>query len=110
MVLASDEADLGIIFDNSTDDELGNQNFFPQIPPQLKANRSILLTKLNKYISDDNEEQIRNEIKEVNYWVTRTTSIHKFPSCHINKITFSDTHWAKKAQDVGLKTLINKNT
>lgn len=50
VVLTSDEADLDEIFNNSTDNELRNQNFIPQTSPQLKANPSILLTKVEKNI------------------------------------------------------------
>lgn len=61
-ITASDN-DSDRVFNNSTDSELREQDFIPQIPPQLKANRSILLTRVDKHIDNNEEEEILREIE-----------------------------------------------
>lgn len=103
VTITSTDNELDKIFNNNTDTELRKKNFVSQIPPQLKANRSVILTKVDKHISNNEERNIQNEIKDHNEWVTEITSVNKFSSGNMIKVTFSDSLQAKKAQTAGIK-------
>lgn len=64
--LTSSDTDLDSIFNNETDRQLIKENLTPQIPSQLKTNRSILLTNVDNHISRNDEEDIKHEITERN--------------------------------------------
>lgn len=103
VTLTSSDADLDNIFNNETDKTLIERNFVPQIPPQLKDNRSVILLRVDGHISQNDEKRIKEELKERNDWVTNTLQVHKFSSDNIVKVTFSDSQQAKTAQEAGLK-------
>lgn len=97
VIITASDTDLDNIFNNETDKELFKDNYTPQIPPQLRANRSVLLTSVDQHISQNDDEEIKSELSEKNEWISNITQIHKFPSGNIIKITFSDSQQAKKS-------------
>ena len=107
-ITIAEDSDLDRLFNNVTDQALLKENFSPQIPPQLKANRSILLTNVDNHISENEHDEIKEEILKHNEWVTSIIQVHKFPSGRIIKITFSDSQQARKAQEAGLKLFYMK--
>lgn len=103
IVLTLNDTDLDKIFDGTTNTDLTNNGFTPLIPPQLRANRSVVIFKTDIHIFQNTEEDMTKEIEEKNEWIGKVTQIYKFPKGNTIKITFSSTAKAKKAQDVGLK-------
>lgn len=103
VIITAGDTDLDNIFNNDTDQELLKENYTPLIPPELKANRSVLLTNVDSHISNNQEDDIKNELLEKNDWISNIIQVHKFPSGKIIKITFSDSQQARKAQEAGLK-------
>lgn len=85
---------------NNTDKQLEENEFAPQLPPQLKAHRSALLFKVDNH-SFENRDDIKVEIGNRNEWIGEVSNVHKFPKGYIIKITFAGK--AKKALDNGLK-------
>lgn len=99
---ASDE-DLDKIFNNVIDKILEENNFSPQIPAQLNAQRSVLLFRVCNHIYSNTEADIKEEIELKNDWTGTISKVHKFPRNNIIKVTFTDTAKAKKAQESGIK-------
>lgn len=103
IVLTSGDNELDKIFNNTTDKLLEENDFTPQIPPELSANRSVLLFKVDNHIFGNSERDIKTEIETRNDWVGKVTRVYKFPKGNIMKITFNEAQKAKKALDIGLK-------
>lgn len=104
IILTSSDNELDKIFNNTTDKELEENEFTPQIPPELSSNRSVLLFRVDNHIYDNTERNIRTEIENQNEWVGQISKVSKFISGgNIIKVTFSETQKAKKAQESGLK-------
>lgn len=59
VILTQDDEELDMLFNNTTDKELIRKNFTPIMPPQLKANRSILIFRVDNYIFMNSEENIK---------------------------------------------------
>lgn len=102
VVLTDSDSDMDRIFNNKTDKELKEKDFQPQIPPQLKANRSIKAFRVDSYIYNHTEDAIIQELTEKNEWVGNITQLYKFPNSNILKITFDESSKALKAQETGL--------
>ena len=101
-VVTQDEAEMDKMFDGTTNKELENQDFTPLIPPEFKANRSILIFRLDDHIYNNTEDDILKELIEQNKWITGTTYVTKFTKGRGLKITFQDSATAKKAKEKGL--------
>lgn len=101
MALTATDDDLDKIF-NIIDKTLEENDFSPQIPPQLNAQRSVLMFRVDEHIYSNNEAVIKEEIEAKNEWAGTITKVHKFPRNNI-KITFTDTAKAKKSQETGIK-------
>lgn len=56
IILTYNEEELDKIFNNTVDKQLQDNNFTPIIPPQLKANRSVLIFRVDNYIFAHNEK------------------------------------------------------
>lgn len=56
VIITAGDSDLDNIFNIETDKDLHKDNFLPQIPLQLKANRSVLLINVDQHISQNDEE------------------------------------------------------
>lgn len=91
------EADLDITFNTRTDEQL-KQEFTPQIPLELKANRSVLAFRTDNYVFNYTEEEIKNEIETKNQWMGNIVQINKFPINMIT-ITFNETEKATKVTE-----------
>lgn len=102
IILTENDNELDKIFNNKTDQELNKNGYAPIIPPQLRANRSILIFRVDDHIYSNEEHQIKEEIIKENGWVESIDKIFKFPKSNIIKVTFNETSKAQKAQEKGL--------
>lgn len=59
IIVTINKTELDKIFNNITDKELGEHDFVPQVPPQLKANRSGLIFKVDNHIYNKDVETIK---------------------------------------------------
>lgn len=98
VVLTRNESEQNRIFNNKTDNHLKQEEFTPQIPPELKAKRSVLIFKVDNDIFSKEEEIIIEEIEQKNVCVGKIHHIQKFPG-NIIKITFDETIKAVKATE-----------
>ena len=97
------EGEMDKVFNGTTDKILQQSNFYPQIPPELSANRSVLMFRVDNHIYSNTEEEIKIEIQKKNEWVGELLKIYKFPEMNIVKVSFDETIKAHKAIENGLK-------
>lgn len=103
IVLPTRDAETDAIFQDDCTKALQLQEFIPVLPPKLKADRTILLFRLDSHIHDNSEEDITDEIYRNNPFTSETIdSTFKFPNARIVKITFLSSAIATKAKEQGL--------
>lgn len=103
IVLTSDTNEAEKIFCSRCNDDLQNHRFTPILPPDLKANRTIIVTRLDDYIYNHEEEDIKEELKRQNSWIeSGIVEIFKFPKSNTMKITYDHHEKAKKSTSQGL--------
>ena len=73
------EEDLDKLFNNVIDKKREEHGYTPIIPPQLKVLRSVLLFRVDNYIFENNEQDIKEEIEARNEWIGEIAKVHKFP-------------------------------
>ncbi len=94
VVLTRSESEQDRIFSNKTDNEL-KKNFVPQISLELKAKRSVFTFEVENDMFSNEEDIIKDEIEQQNYWVGQIQQMQKFPSKIIIKLTFDETSKAE---------------
>lgn len=92
-VLTNTDAELDKIVSKELTRELKKENFNPVTPPELKATRTVIPTRLDDYIYRQNETDIKEELTNHNHWINQEdiTEIFKFPNSKTFKITFDQT-------------------
>lgn len=71
ITITGNESEMDQIFDGKTDAELEQDNLYPQIPPEVKANTSVLVFKVDKLIYNHDEKKRKFEVMEKNHINTR---------------------------------------
>lgn len=103
IVLTSDTIEAEKIFGSRCNTELLNQNFNPLLPPEIKASRTIIVTRLDDYIYNNTEEEIKEELAQNNSWIEDgIIEIYKFPKSNTLKITYDQQEKATKTTNYGL--------
>lgn len=69
---------------------------------ELKANRSVLVFRVDTHVFDRCEEERVEEIEHWNEWVGKITENYKFPNNKITKLTIDQTAKATKATEAGI--------
>lgn len=106
VILTFNEEESDKVFKADTIQQLQSKQFNPITPPQLKANRSVLLFRVENFIFSHSESEIKEEIINHNDWVEDITQIYKFPNSNTLKITFQETAKAQKALELGIKMFL----
>ncbi|MPC49820.1 hypothetical protein E2C01_043634 [Portunus trituberculatus] len=102
-VITSTDEDLDQIYQLQTCSELEEYGFFPQIPPELKAKRSIIVFNVKPHIFKNTEEDITHELQQHNSWINLIHNAFKFSNSKTMKITFGEATTALKARDHGVR-------
>ena len=104
VVLTRTDDDSDKILSKEISKQLKDKNYEPVTPQELKAKRSILLTRLDDYIYQNSEDDIRHEITQQNEWIKMDDieGLYKFPKSNTIKITFHQINTAKNAQEKGI--------
>ena len=102
-ILTSNDDEVDKMFRNACLEALEQNNFYPILPPELKAKRTLLLFSLEDHITNRTKEEIKEEIEKENNWTRgKIQDIFKFPNNPILKITFKQTLPATKSKEQGL--------
>ena len=95
-------SDADRIFDQNCSGNLEELGCKAIIPLKLKAERSVLLKRVDRIIYDNETEDIKNEIMTKNENL-EVIEVFKFPNSPIIKVTFSNCTMAERTLRNGLK-------
>lgn len=95
IILTCDDGEMDKIFDENTD--LG---FTPLTPPELIGNRSVLIFRVDPYIFQNIEDDIKEEIIAKRDWIQEISHIYKFRNNNTIKITFSNAKTDQKPKNL----------
>ena len=104
VVLTKTNEDTDKILSKEVSKELKKKNFDPITPPEIKAKRSVILTRLDDYIYKNTKEDLRQELIANNLWIQDEDieEVFKFPNSNTVKIIFTQASTAKVAKDNGV--------
>lgn len=103
-VLTINEQHADSIFSIETKQELAQNEFTPVMPPELKAKKSVIIPRVDDLIYEWSAVQIKEELEKNNSWIGEDLeTVYKFPNSSTIKITFTQTKFAKKCIETGLK-------
>lgn len=83
--LTNSDNELDKISNNKTKKQLNKNQYFLQIPAELKAKRSVLIFNVDPYVYNRSEEEMIEEILIQNTWINKIDQIHKFPNTKSNE-------------------------
>ena len=84
--------------------DLAQHEFLPVMPPELRAKKSVIITRVDDVIYEHDSLAIGEELVAKNLWIgEEIESVYKFPNTSTLKLTFSHTAVAKKCTGAGLK-------
>ncbi len=104
-VLTVHEHDTDNLFASAIKDVLEKNDFFPILPPELRAKKSVIIPRVDDVIYEKNVVDFGEELVSKNDWITLEDieNIYKFPNSPTIKITFFSSLIAKKCTEKGLK-------
>lgn len=101
IVLTASDKDGDEIFQSNIREKLEKDGFNAIMPPELRAQRTVICFRLDELIYEHQAEEIRTEVERVQTWA-KVQEVYKFPRTNTLKITFQTTDMAKKAKDNGI--------
>ena len=75
--------------------------FIPQVPPEIKAGRSVILKDLDTYLYDHCSDEIIGEIHQHNDWA-KLSEVFKFPNSRSIKLVFTHSALVEMCLSRGL--------
>ena len=98
-VLTLNEEHVDSIFTKEVRQKLEKYGYQPNMPPELKVKKSVIITRVDDLIYDWKEEEIAEELIRRNEWIgDELDSVIKFPNSTI-KVTFAQSSHAKKSTE-----------
>ncbi|KAK8395468.1 hypothetical protein O3P69_006260 [Scylla paramamosain] len=101
VVLTPTDKDADAIFQNGIPARLAIEGFTPVVPPELRAQRTVICAALDDLIYEHSPEKIIAEVRAQHDWAV-AESVFKFPHSTTIKITFKDSDMARKAISEGI--------
>lgn len=101
IVLTASDKDGDEIFQSHKQEQLEKDGFSAIMPPELRAQRTVICFRLDELMYEHQTDEIRTEVERVQQWA-KVQEVYKFPRSNTLKITFHTTDMAKKAKDSGI--------
>lgn len=101
VILTPTDKDADAVFLNDTPNRLASAGFTPIVPPELRAQRTVICHGLDELVYEHSPEEIAVEVEQKHDWA-KAEDVFKFPRSSTCKITFTDSNMAKKALLEGL--------
>ena len=101
VVLPTTDQDADNIFAEATLRKLRDHGFEPLLPPELKAQRTVICFRLDDLLAAYTGEEMLQEVERLHGWA-KLAEVYKFPRSNTIKITFRSSDMAKKAMEDGL--------
>lgn len=103
VVLTKDDKDADKIFQEESIRKLNGSQFYPTVPADIKARKTVLCFNVDSFIYDNLEVEIKQEMMNKNLWSENCIEqVIKFPNKNIIKIIFTQTQVALKATESGI--------
>ena len=87
ITITSSDKDADTIFSPEVLRKLGEKGFNPIISPELKFQKTVILTRLDDLIYDNSLDDIKTEINRSQTWA-KVQEVFKFPNSRTLKVTF----------------------
>ncbi|KAK8373767.1 hypothetical protein O3P69_011696 [Scylla paramamosain] len=101
VVLTPTDKDADAIFQDGMPARLSGDGFTPLLPPELRAQRTVICSGLDELIYEHTAEEIADEVGSQHDWAA-VEGVFKFPRSPTMKITFTRADMATKALTEGL--------
>ncbi len=101
VVLTPTDKDADAIFQDGMPARLSGDGFTPLLPPELRAQRTVICSGLDELICEHTAEEIAAEVESQHDWAA-VEGVFKFPRSPTVKITFTRADMATKALTEGL--------
>lgn len=103
VVLTKDDKDADKIFQEESIRKLNSSQFYPTLPADIKARKTVLCFNVDSFIYDNSEDEIKQEMMHKNLWSENCIEqVVKFPNRNIMKVVFTQTQVALKATENGI--------
>ena len=113
VVVCLNEDEVDKLMTPATTSALLNKQFQVIIPPHLKAKKTVIVKHIDRSVTEQNVDIIKQDLEHRNEWAT-VEEIVKFPRMpNVLKVRFSDIKMANKATEQGIslgKFHLNKNS
>ncbi|KAK8372940.1 hypothetical protein O3P69_018653 [Scylla paramamosain] len=101
IVITGSMQDADLIFSSGKHEKLTEDGFSALMPPTLRAQRSVVCTRLDDLVYEHDANEILDEVEKEQSWA-KVQEVYKFPRTKNVKITFKTSDMAKKATETGL--------
>ena len=101
-VWCNTDSDVDLLFSEACVKELKKIHCEPQLPPEVRAKRTVMLRRIDDIIMSKEERDIIAELQEKNDWL-RIADIFVFPNTPTVKLVFTTNEMAVKALSNGVK-------
>ena len=101
LLWCSCDSDVDNLFSSECIEALGSLSCVPQLPPEMRAKRTILLRYVDDLIHQKDENDIANDLQQRNAWLS-ISDVYVFPKSPTIKITCATVAMANKACDSGV--------
>ncbi len=101
IVITGSMQDADLIFSSGKQEKLTEDGFSALMPPTLRAQRSVVCTRLDDLVYEHDANEILDEVEKEQSWA-KVQEVYKFPRAKNVKITFETSDMAKKATESGL--------
>ena len=102
IVLTASDNDTDAVFQEDLLKTLSSKGFSAILPPELKAQRTVICLRLDDLVYQYDAPEIKNEAERVQTWA-RIQEVYKFPKSNTVKFTFQSSEMARKAREEGLR-------
>ncbi|KAK8386683.1 hypothetical protein O3P69_017858 [Scylla paramamosain] len=102
IVLTPTDQDADAIFQDGLPARLAAEGFSALVPPELRAQRTIICFNLDDLVYENSPEDIAVEVRDQHTWAEAET-VYKFPRSSTIKITFKSSDMAGKALREGIR-------
>ena len=101
LIWCDGDSDVDNLFSPNCIEALGSISCTPQLPPEMKARRTILLKYVDELVHRRNDADIVSELQRNNSWLS-VTDLFTFSNSATIKLTCATVAMANKAKDVGV--------
>ena len=101
LIFCSEIRDAEKVFDSEVTAGLSACAYTHLIPPEIKANRSVILRRFDRLICDSSTQVIKSEIETYNDWA-KVSEVLKFPNSNTMKLFFVKSDFVQVCLNRGI--------